>query len=333
MALSLSLVVFKLMDGNIILAKIQGYLQSANDGAPGMSEEIIQEAGERFKDIMRKTFNESRKGNFRMYMSNAGKPSCQLVMERNGAAKEAMSYAQRMKFLIGDFTEIALRAIMKASGVPITTSNEKVELKLNDIVTLRGELDFDIQGRVWDCKSSSAWTFKNKWGAGFDHLEGSDPFGYCAQLFGYAEAKKIKAGGWFVVNKETGEILCAEAKDTPEIRAKHLKKLELNVLSVLDVEKPFERQFTDEVETFYGKPTGNRKLGFACGYCEFKWSCWPGLKGRMQVKSEARNPKFIYYSQFDPKSEEPDPVKTQEEKKLPKRNRKTTSPNKTAEGV
>jgi hypothetical protein len=294
------------MDGNIILARVQGYLQSANDGAPGMSEETIQEAGERFKDIMRKTFNESRKGNFRMYMSNAGKPSCQLVMERNGAAKEAQPYSFRMKMLIGDITEITLRAVMKASGVPIDSSNQKVELRLNDIVSLRGEYDFNISGRIWDAKSSSGWTFKNKWGAGFDYVEQHDTFGYCAQLFGYAEAIKAKAGGWFVVNKETGEIICVEAKDTPEIRAKHLAKLEANVLNVLDVEKPFERLYPDELETFYSKPTGNRKLGFTCSMCEYKWSCWPGLKGRMQVKSEARNPRYQFYSVFDPKSEEVD---------------------------
>jgi hypothetical protein len=290
------------MEGQLILARVEDYLQKANTGAPGMSEEIIEEAGERFKAVLRKTFNETRGGNFRIYMSNAGKASCQLVMERNGAPKEPLTAAFRMKMLMGDAAELILRAVMKGSGVVIDSSNVKVTLPLLPGIEIRGEYDFKIKGRIWDAKSSSRYAFDNKWSSGFHHIEQYDDFGYCAQLYGYAEADNAKVGGFIVVCKETGKLAAIDAVDTVEYRTKHLNKLKANVVQVLDTERPFTRNFSDEPETFYGKPTGNRTLGMTCGFCEFKYSCWPGLKRKEQAQSKATNKKMIYYTVWDEKN-------------------------------
>lgn len=287
------------MQGQIILTRLNDYLQRANQGAPGMSEEVINEAGERFKEILRRTFNETRSGQFRVYMSNAGKPLCQLQMERNGAAKEPQTAAFRMKMLIGDCTEIVLRAVMKASGVPIDASNVKVTLPLIDGVELRGEYDFKIKGAIWDAKSASRYSFDNKWAAGFSHVEQYDDFGYVAQLYGYAEADKSKVGGWIVVNKETGQLMAVEADDSPALRQKHFNKLRDNVFKVLDTSRPFERMFSDSAETFYGQPTGNRVLGITCGFCEFKHSCWENLQRKQKAGSEAKNKAMIWYTHWE----------------------------------
>ena len=305
------------MDAQVILAKIQNYLQKANVGAPGMSEEIIEEAAEKFKETLRKTFNETYSEKFRIRMSNAGRPSCQLQMERDGVAKEAQPYSFRLKMLIGDTTETILRAVIRASGVPVESANEKVELKLDDNITIRGELDLDIDG-IWDVKSASNWSFQNKWNH-FSDIEKDDPFGYAAQLYGYAEAKGRKARGWIVMNKETGDLKIVEAVDTPENRKKQLDRLRENIYKVVDLEVPFQRSFQDEEETFYKVPTGNRKLGITCGYCVYKWNCWEGLKVKPQVKSTSSSPKLIYYSVYDPASEKPHEVKEKVEKKSTRR--------------
>lgn len=291
------------MQGQLILARINDYLHRANEGAPGMSKEVIEEAAERFKQVLNKTFNETRSGNFRVYMSNAGKPACQMVMERMGAPKEKQTAAFRMKMLIGDIAEITLRAIMKSSGVPVNASNIKVELPIAEGISLRGEYDFDIGGSIWDTKSSSNWGFKNKWGSGFSYIEEHDNFGYVAQLYGYSEASKKPVGGWVVLNKETGELMAVDANDTPEYRKKHLDKLKHNVFKVLDLERPFTREFQDEEEKFYGKPTGNRLLGYTCSMCEWRFACWPGLLRKPKAKSEARNRQMIYYTQYSEDNE------------------------------
>lgn len=290
------------MEGQLILALVEDYLQRANQGAPGMSDDIINEAGERFKEVLRRTFNESRSGQFRVYMSNAGKPSCQLVMERNAAPKEPQTAAFRMKMLMGDAAEIILRAVMKGSGVNVEASNVKVQLPLMAGIELRGEYDFKINGRIWDAKSASKYSFEHKWASGFSHIEQYDDFGYCGQLYGYAEADKSKVGGWIVVCKETGKLAAVDAIDTTEYRTKHINKLKENVVKVLDTERPFTRNFEDIPETFYGKPTGNRVLGMTCGFCEFKFSCWPGLQRKEKARSEAKNKQMIFYTVYDESS-------------------------------
>lgn len=281
--------------GNLILGKIQQYLLAANTDKPGMSEEVINEAGEALKEVLRKTFNEQRPNDFKLYFSNAGRPACQLTMERDKAPKETFPYSFRMKMLLGDATEILARAIIKGSGIPITTSQGRVELAIGPI-KLRGKYDDLINGQIWDTKSASSWSFRNKWAKGFEAMAADDAFGYCSQLYGYAEAEKAQAGGWLVINKETGEWLAVEAPDSPAQRKKYIQKLEDNIVKVVDPDRPFTREFTDFPEYFRKKPTGNRVLGATCGFCDYKWSCWPGLKQQGAVMSEAQNPPDVYYT-------------------------------------
>ena len=318
-----------LSKGLLVLTKIQAYLQSANTGAPGMSDEIIEEAGERFKMILRKTFNQTRGDNFRFSLSSYGRPECISMMERDKAPKEKQTYAFRMKMLVGDVTELLLRAIIKASGVAIEKSNQKVTLELGPL-KLNGEYDDRIDGAIYDTKSSAGWTFKNKWMRGFDEIEKSDSFGYCSQLFGYAEADKAKAGGWFVVNKESGEIVLVEARDTPELRAKWIKKGEENVYNVINPDHKFRRMFSDLPEYFKKQPTGNRKLDKPCEFCDYKFSCWPGLKVIPAVKSEAENPPMVYYTVLNPETQrsedDSDALQVKRRAKKEKKNEANSNP-------
>lgn len=297
------------MVAEVLLTQIKTYLQAANDESVGMSEDIIEKAGEEFKEILRSTFNQKR-GKFRLRMSAVGRPACQLMMERDEARKEPKTASFRMKMLIGDATETILRAVMRAAGIDIQGTNEKVSLDIGNDIRINGSYDFKIADKIWDAKTSSNWAFTNKWMKGFSHIEEHDNFGYCAQLYGYAEAenqnhhKEITVGGWFVCNKETGDITVVEAIDTPEHRKIHLDRLKKNVFKVLNPDQPFEREFEDEEETFYKKPTGNRKLGIACGFCEFKYSCWPGLQAKLQAKSKSKSPKLVYYTEYNEQEEE-----------------------------
>ena len=67
------------------------------------------------------------------------------------------------------------------------------------------------------------------------------------------------------------------------------------------------RKFTDAIEeTFRGKPTGNKVLGFACSFCPYKLPCW-GSKLQLlpQQQSKGKNPKWVWYTEVkNPKKDE-----------------------------
>ena len=62
-------------------------------------------------------------------------------------------------------------------------------------------------------------------------------------------------------------------------------------------ETNFKRNFEDIEETFYKKPTGNRKLAMNCTYCGYRYKCWPGLRFERNPKSKSANA-YNYYSIF-----------------------------------
>ena len=68
-------------------------------------------------------------------------------------------------------------------------------------------------------------------------------------------------------------------------------------------ENNFQRNFDDVEETWYKKPTGNRKLASACTFCDYRYSCWPDLEYRKKAKSKSAHA-YEYYTLF--KEEEKD---------------------------
>ena len=73
-------------------------------------------------------------------------------------------------------------------------------------------------------------------------------------------------------------------------------------VKALEDNKPFERCFEDEPETFRKKETGNRVLGEVCSWCDFKFSCWEGLEYKPQPVSSAREPRWLYYTHTEDKN-------------------------------
>lgn len=286
----------------LMLQQVQTYLKAANVGAPGMDQEFIDEAAERVKQVLDVAFNQTRSSKFKLSMSSAGKPTCQLLMRRDGAKEESLGAAFRMKMLIGDITELVLLAVLKASGIDVTESNLKVKID-SDGIKMNGELDLILNNEsVWDTKSCSRWAFDNKWKANDEIFEAGDDFGYLEQLYGYSKAAGKRPGGWFVVNKETGELLIRKARQEPEVMEKYLGNISDNLFKVINPNTQFERSFEDVPETFRKVPTGNRKLAMTCTFCSFKYTCWEGLQYRRSIPSAAKDPKMEYYTHIDPES-------------------------------
>lgn len=260
-----------------------------------IKDEWLDEAANAFKAALKKQFTRTEEP-FRLRMSNIGRPLCQLQKSASGAETTRKDSSFVMKMLIGDAVEAAMMVVIKAAGINITGSKTQVSLKVNE-TDIRGEDDLEIDGKVWDVKSSSNWAFNNKWAYGWNAIYDGDTFGYVAQLYGYAKAQNKEVGGWIVVNKETGATLVVHATPTKE----QLKVIQENIEfteHAIRTKMPFKRQFQDEEETFYKKKTGNRTLPITCTYCDFLTNCWPDAVLKPQALSQAKNPRSVWYSVY-----------------------------------
>ena len=249
---------------------INQYLEDATSGKSTMSEETVQQIGHDVMDAMRRQFGGGKgRDEFRLRMSNIGKPTCQLWFAKN-KPEEALPKPTTfvMNMLLGDIVEAAFKGIIKEAGYPYEDKDNFVTLQLGDAM-IKGSYDIVVDGAMDDVKSASDWSYRNKFES-YDTLQKSDPFGYVGQLAGYAKASGKKVGGWWVVNKANGNIkyVPADGLDLDE----QIAKLEKTVETVND--NKFERCFAPVPETFRGVPSGNTVLNDSCKFCDFRFSCF-----------------------------------------------------------
>jgi hypothetical protein len=259
--------------------KLAHFLSESQDKIVGMAPEVLDEAADAFRDMLSDQFNSNPVRKFQLRMSNMGRPLCQLQMEANGVRPDNVDASLKMKFIYGHTVEIIAMAVLQAAGVEIDASHQKGKLDIDGHI-IEGTSDIEIKGEIFDIKSCSDWAFRNKW-TSFDTMKAGDSFGYVVQLFGYSESQGKQAGGWFVINKQTGEWRVIRVPESQRLRAQEVEEMVehlKHVVDVIDNKKPFERCFSDKEETWYKKPTGRRVLSSkTCEFCDFKGSCWPGL--------------------------------------------------------
>ena len=251
---------------------IKKLMRDATLGKSSMSEAIIDKVASDVKEGLDKQFNGGPRDKFKLRMSNIGRPICQLWFEKNRPEEKAPLPEQfMMNMMLGDIVEAVFKGILRTAGV---------KFKDNDVVNLdlgggrrpiRGEYDLVMEGRVDDIKSASDHSYTKKF-VDLETLQANDPFGYVAQLVGYATAAGKKVGGWWVVNKANGHHKYVSAKhvDVDEV----LDKMR-DTYDYLENDEPLKRQYTDVPETYRKKESGNRILCRECGFCSFKKACWP----------------------------------------------------------
>src|SRR5690606_33465461 len=105
-------------------------------------------------------------------------------------------------------------------------------------------------------------------------VENEDPFGYVAQLSGYASVLTPgKDAAWFAIDKVSGDLcispLSAQVigKNAPEKRIDHLKE----VVASEQIPDLCYQPVPD------GK-SGNLKLPTPCSYCRHKFRCHPDVR-------------------------------------------------------
>ncbi len=269
---------------------VHQYMSDAVKGNSTMSEDVIQQVGTDVMDALRRQFGGGNKrGDFRLRMSNLGRPTCQLWYDKN-KPEVALPFPTTfiMNMMLGDIVEAVFKGLLKEAGVKYEDSKE-VTLDLPN-ASIKGTYDIVIDGSVDDIKSSSQWSYNNKFDS-YTSLKEMDGFGYIAQLAGYAKASGKKVGGWWVVNKANGDFKYVPATGLD------LKEEIHNIKNTIDTveNNTFKRCFEPEMETFRGKETGNKVLNKHCTFCSYRFDCWKGLKELPAVMSQAKSPKTVAY--------------------------------------
>ena len=195
--------------------------------------------------------------------SSIGKPTRQLwYASRIADQAEPIHPSTRIKFLYGDIIEHLVLLLIKTAGYKVT--DEQSEKKIDGIT---GHMDARVNGVVVDIKSASQYGFdKFVKGTIFD----DDPFGYIAQLSGYADGEDEAA--FIVMNKVTGQLHVCSIDGIEMI---DFKKKVKDVKSIVKQETPPDKCYSDIPD---GK-SGNRKLATGCNYCDFKIHCWKDANG------------------------------------------------------
>ena len=207
---------------NNILLKVQQYLDNVSKNPVKLDKQLVQEFGEACKNALLKQFEETRRDKFETRMSNIGRPLCQLQMEAKGIKGEGQPYNVKMRNTFGDIIEALAIFVMKSSGIKITNEQKKVNYKFNGD-SIEGRQDVEIDGKIWDIKSASPYSFEKKFGeaGGFNEVVREDSFGYASQGFLYGEGQGKEFGGWIAINKSTGEWTVCE---TPPAVDEYKKK-------------------------------------------------------------------------------------------------------------
>lgn len=275
-----------------ILLKVQAYLDEINFGRASCDPALIETFGERSKALLSAKINEKPRDKFYLRMSNIGRPLCQLQLEKLNTPKEPPDNFFAFKMIYGDCIELLAIVILKAAGVNVQSE----QISVSNEAGIEGTYDVEIDNKIYDIKSASAWAWLHKFhNQTIQDLWTDDPFGYVCQGIGYSHSVGKRFGGWIAINKETGQWTVLDAVYDAAFEKEVLDKIAYNQ-KVIESNAPFKKCYSDVPEIYYKVPTGNRVLDRVCSFCRYKEHCWPDLKLLPQIPSKARERKLIYYT-------------------------------------
>ena len=234
----------------------------------------IDRFGENCKRLMSNLFTEKRDGRT-LRMSNIGRDDRYLwnVVNNPGVAEE-LTPNTHVKFMYGHLIEEMLLFLTKLAGHEVTDEQKRCEVS-----GITGSMDCKIDGVVTDVKSVSTFGFKKfKDGS----LAFDDPFGYVAQIKGYAHSEGGDSRfGWLAMDKQNGHLtyLMYDSEDTQApVHAKIGYDVEERIAHIKEVVQQEEPPEHCHEPVPDGK-SGNMKLAVGCSYCPYKKVCWPDVRG------------------------------------------------------
>lgn len=243
------------------------------------NEENLNAFAENLKNIMRDRLKAYTPPTNPLRFSALGRPDRQIWYDAHPepGLTEPMLPKVYLKFLYGDIIEQMLLFLAKEAGHVV--EQEQAEVEVDGV---KGHIDAIIDGTVVDVKSASSFGYKK---FADRTITEDDPFGYVAQLAGYASVLTPgKPAAWLANDKVHGDICVSPLSDMvikhypPAERISHLKE-------VIASETPPELCYEPVPD---GK-SGNLKLPTPCGYCKHKFRCHPGLRTFLY----ANGPRFL----------------------------------------
>lgn len=262
-----------------------------------LNEDNLNEFAENLKDILRQRFAVRQEPESSLRFSSLGKPNRQQWYEAHpvDGGKEAFLPKTLLKFLYGDVIEQLLLLLAKEAGHEVTDEQREVEVD-----GVKGHIDAVIDGVVVDVKSASPYGYKK-----FEErtVVQDDPFGYVAQLSGYADVLTPGQGAaWLAIDKVAGDICISPLAP---IVIKHHPPAEriAELKEVIASEEVPERCYEPVPD---GK-SGNMRLPTPCSYCAHKFRCHPGLRTFLY----STGPRFLTQVEREPDVPEVTEVNTQ----------------------
>ncbi len=258
-------------------------------------DSCIEQFGEKVKDLMRQEFTQKRDDTRKLRMSNIGREDRFLWNVFNDVEKgEDIQPHTYVKFLYGHVIEELLLFLTRVAGHKVTDEQKKCEVN-----GIKGSMDCKINGIVTDVKSASTYGFR-KFRDGT--LAYDDPFGYVAQIKGYAASEGETKYGWLAMDKQNGHLayLLYDEEDT---------QAPIHSLISYDIGEHIERikklvELPTPPDVCYepiadGK-SGNQKLAVGCSYCTYKKVCWPTVRGFLY----STGPRYLVEVANEPKVQE-----------------------------
>lgn len=247
-------------------------LEAENNMASMKNKESLEKFGREMMSVARRALSEGtreRKNNLRM--SQIGKPDRQLWYDmQEGVEAVEIDGKTRLKFLYGEILEALLVLLTEVSGHEVTEQQKEV-----DILGVKGHKDCRIDGVLTDIKSASPYAFK-KFKEGTLHSD--DPFGYIAQISGYAEAEKDNEAAFLAIDKSSADIALMKIESVHMINATdRINSVKKTVAS----STPPTRCYEPEPD---GK-SGNMKLAIGCVFCPYKFTCWADANNGQGIRS------------------------------------------------
>lgn len=235
--------------------------------------EAVTRFGEELAKVVTDQISEQKQPHLRL--SNLGTPCKRKLWYSINTPElaEKLPGAARIKFIIGHVTEAVVLFLAKLSGHKVEREQETVDLH-----GVKGHLDAFIDDELVDVKSASPYSF-SKFKDGLKPEQ--DAFGYLTQLGSYGAATGNSRAHFLAVDKVLGK-LALDTHEFPEVN--HEAKVAA-AREILGQPTPPERGYEDEADG----ASGNRKLGTACSYCDFKTTCWPGV----QTFAYSNGPRFL----------------------------------------
>lgn len=278
-----------------ILFAVKDFLSRSWDGPVEIPDHLFTELKDNIEKAVRRQLTEPKRNDFRLMASNIGHPLCKLQHQQMGTPALPRPYSDKFKNIYGDVIEALAIFVLKAAGIKIDAEQTRVETD-----GISGKLDVEIEGGIYDIKSTSQVQWDKKFGpnGGYSAVIKDDTYGYTAQGLIYEQGSGKPFKGWIPINKNTGEWNIIEIPEHMELaKTEALGKIE-NTKNVIRNKEPFQKCYEPVPEKFRNKATGNMVLDTVCSMCNYRNTCWPDAILRPQVGSVAKNARLVWYTEY-----------------------------------